>query len=85
MAVSDFLDALVVLSAEAPAGVDIQSSSLDLSPSPPPPAPGPQQSPEQQIQWGRSNSVMFLLYMVIGFTVTLAAILAVLSCYYMIR
>eukprot|EP00884_Botryococcus_braunii_P004796 jgi/Botrbrau1/14317/Bobra.0287s0010.1 len=84
LAVSDFLSALVDLSAASPDAIDIPESSRiqEVSPSPPPAAPD---AIPDQIGWGRSNSVMFLLYMVIGFTVTLAAILGVLTSYYVLR
>lgn len=35
--------------------------------------------------WNKSNSVMFLIYMVIGFSVTLALILLLLVGYYFCR
>lgn len=45
------------------------------------PAPGPERGPA----WANSTSVMFLLYMVIGFSATLALILMLLSIYYISR
>ncbi|KAK9810122.1 hypothetical protein WJX72_005106 [[Myrmecia] bisecta] len=48
-------------------------------------APGPAPGPKPDMAWGKSNSVMFAVYMVIGFSVTLAFIIVVLTTYYLCR
>lgn len=89
LAMSEILNALVIMSADTPASADeyadVWISAAPSAASPLASGPAGQPPPLDPVGWGRSNSIMFLLYMVIGFSVTLGCILAALSCYYLVR